>query len=94
MRKRPSRRAGSPINEAPLTKWILIALAVSYLSLFLLLPLLSVFVEALRPGLDAYLSALSDSDARAAIRLTLVIAAISVPANLIFGPLLGKIEPP
>nr|RAV98123.1 sulfate ABC transporter permease subunit CysW [Aerococcus urinae] len=85
MSKRPSHRTGSPINEAPLTKWILIALAVSYLSLFLLLPLLSVFVEALRKGLDAYLAALVEPDAMSAIRLTLLVSAIAVPANIIFG---------
>ncbi|MDR3500263.1 MAG: sulfate ABC transporter permease subunit CysW [Parvibaculum sp.] len=85
MRKRSSHRAGSPINEAPLTKWILIALAVSYLSLFLLLPLLSVFVEALRKGLDAYFAALVEPDAMSAIRLTLLVSAIAVPANIIFG---------
>jgi len=64
---------------------LLIAIAVVFLALFLLLPLVTVFVEALTPGIAAYWSALSEKDALAAIRLTLIIAAISVPANLVFG---------
>ncbi len=63
----------------------LIAAALLFLALFLLLPLLAVFVEALRAGLPAYWAALTEPDALAAIRLTLLIAAISVPANLVFG---------
>jgi sulfate transport system permease protein len=63
----------------------LIGIAVVFLALFLLLPLVSVFWEALRGGLGAYLAALTDKDAVAAIELTLIVAAISVPANLVFG---------
>jgi sulfate transport system permease protein len=51
----------------------------------LLLPLLSVFAEALRQGVGAYFAALIDPDALAAVRLTLLVAAIAVPANLVFG---------
>jgi sulfate transport system permease protein len=82
---RPAPVFARATTEARGMRGVIIAIAVVFLAIFLLLPLVTVFVEALRPGLDAYLSALSDSDARAAIRLTLVIAAISVPANLIFG---------
>ncbi|MEX2318851.1 MAG: sulfate ABC transporter permease subunit, partial [Bauldia sp.] len=64
---------------------LLIMIAVVFLCLCLLLPLASVFVEAFRAGLGPYLAALSDKDALAAIRLTLIVAAISVPANLVFG---------
>ncbi|HEX7776330.1 MAG TPA: ABC transporter permease subunit, partial [Parvibaculum sp.] len=85
MTKHSSRHTGSPTSEAPLAKWILIALAVSYLGLFLLLPLLSVFVEALRKGFSAYIEALVEPDALSAIRLTLLVSAIAVPANVIFG---------
>ena len=64
---------------------LLIGIAVVFLGFFLLLPLVTVFVEALRSGLPAYARALGEKDALAAIRLTLLIAAISVPANLVFG---------
>lgn len=76
---------GSPISEKPLTKWILIGLAIAYLGAFLVLPLVSVFVEALRQGLGAYIAALLDDDAWSAIRLTLIVSAIAVPANVVFG---------
>ena len=63
----------------------LIAITVVFLGFFLLLPLVTVFVEALRGGFNAYFRALSDHDALAAIKLTLLIAVISVPANVVFG---------
>ena len=68
--------------------WVRAALiggALLFLALFLLLPLVAVFVEALRRGFDAYWTALIEPDAIAAIKLTLIVAAISVPANLVFG---------
>ena len=64
---------------------VLIGIAVSFAALFLLAPLAIVFAEALRKGWSAYLAAIVDEDARSAIRLTLMTAAIAVPANLIFG---------
>jgi sulfate transport system permease protein len=64
---------------------LLIAIAVVFLLVFLLLPLITVFVEAFRYGVGAYFAGLSDGDTLASIRLTLVVAAISVPANLVFG---------
>ena len=64
---------------------ILVATAVVFLVLFLLLPLAAVFVEAFRAGLSAYFAAITESDAVAAIRLTLLVAAIAVPANIVFG---------
>lgn len=76
---------GSPISEKPLTKWILIGLAIAYLGAFLVLPLVSVFVEALRQGFGAYVAALLDDAAWSAIRLTLIVSAIAVPANVVFG---------
>ncbi|HEY5895300.1 MAG TPA: sulfate ABC transporter permease subunit CysW [Chthoniobacterales bacterium] len=66
-------------------KWLLIVTAVVFLAFFLLLPLAAVFTEALRKGWGAYFSALSDSDTYAAIRLTLLTAAVAVPLNLVFG---------
>lgn len=81
---RPLRHR-SPVTEAPLVRALLIALALAFLALFLFLPLVSVFVEALRKGVGAYFAALADPDGLAAIRLTLLVAAIAVPANLAFG---------
>ena len=63
----------------------LIAVAVGYLALFLLLPLITVFVQALAKGLGAYWQALLEPDALAAMRMTLMVAAISVPLNIVFG---------
>jgi sulfate transport system permease protein len=63
----------------------LIALAVGFLALFLLLPLVTVFMEAFRKGAGAFLEAFADPAAIDAIILTLVVAAIAVPANLVFG---------
>ena len=65
--------------------WLLTALALGFMGLFLVLPLAAVFVEALRGGWQAYWDALKEPDALAAIRLTLLTAAIAVPMNLVFG---------
>src|SRR3954464_13127893 len=72
-------------SEAPLTRIALTAVVLAFLGLFLVLPLAAVFVEALRKGVAAYLASLQDPDALAAIRLTLTVAAIAVPLNLVFG---------
>ncbi len=64
---------------------LLIASALVFLGLFLLLPLLAVFTQALAKGVSAYLTAISDPMAWAAIKLTLWVAAIAVPFNLVFG---------
>ncbi|MBI2770988.1 MAG: sulfate ABC transporter permease subunit CysW [Burkholderiales bacterium] len=72
-------------TEAPWVRWTLTAIALAFLLLFLLLPLAAVFTEALRKGAGAYLDALREPDAWAAIRLTLITAAIAVPLNLVFG---------
>jgi sulfate/thiosulfate transport system permease protein len=64
---------------------ILITTALGFLGLFLLLPLLAVFVEALRQGFATYLAGITEPDALAAIQLTLLVAAIAVPLNLVFG---------
>jgi sulfate transport system permease protein len=64
---------------------LLVTTAVVFLVLFLLLPLAAVFVEALRAGFGAYFAAITEPDAVAAIKLTLLVAAIAVPANIVFG---------
>ena len=69
-------------------KWVrntLIGITLVFLSLFLLLPLLAVFTEALRKGAETYFAALSEPDALSAIKLTLIAAVIAVPFNLVFG---------
>ena len=84
----PSRRAAPrriSTTEAPWVRYLLIGIALAFVLLFLVLPLAAVFTEALRKGLDAYLEALREPDAWAAIRLTLLTAAIAVPLNLVFG---------
>src|SRR5919197_4445464 len=72
-------------QEPRIVRWLIIALAVLFLSLFLVLPLAMVFAQAFARGLDAYFKALLEPDALAAIRLTLLVAAISVGLNLLFG---------
>ena len=71
--------------ETPRMRVALIAIVLMFLAVFLIVPVLVVFVEALRHGFGAFLAAFDDPDARAAIRLTLLVAAISVPLNLVFG---------
>ncbi|WP_159883686.1 sulfate ABC transporter permease subunit CysW [Paenibacillus puerhi] len=73
------------ITEAPLVKFILIGIALLFLGLLLVLPLISVFAEAFRKGWEVYLAALTEPDAAAAIWLTLQVAVIAVPLNLVFG---------
>jgi sulfate transport system permease protein len=66
-------------------RWTLTGIALLFLACFLALPLAAVFAEALRRGFGAYFSAFAESDALASIRLTLLAAGISVPANIVFG---------
>jgi sulfate transport system permease protein len=72
-------------QESALVRWILIGLALGFLTLFLFVPLVAVFHEALKKGLAVYWRAIIDPDALSAIRLTLLTAAIAVPLNLVFG---------
>jgi sulfate transport system permease protein len=81
-----SESRGSLVTTEKLpVRVILITVAVVFLVLFLLLPLAAVFVEAFRAGIGAYVAAITEPDALAAIRLTLLVAAIAVPANIVFG---------
>lgn len=75
----------APADETRLTKLLLIMTAGAFLTFFLFLPLITVFIEAFRGGLAEYWIALSEPDALAAVRLTLTVAAIAVPLNLVFG---------
>ncbi len=73
------------ISEPAWVRWLLIGLALTFLSLFLFIPLAAVFTEALRKGVETYFAALVEPDAVSAIKLTLLAAAIAVPLNLVFG---------
>ena len=73
------------MTEPALVRWFLTGVALIFLGLFLLVPLAAVFAQALEKGAGAYIAAITEPDALAAVRLTLVTAAISVPLNLVFG---------
>ena len=72
-------------SEPTVIRYLLIGTALTFLAVFLCVPLLAVFVQALHKGIGVYFAALTEPDAMAAIRLTLLTAAIAVPLNLIFG---------
>jgi sulfate transport system permease protein len=76
-------------TEPRWVQYTLIAVAVGYLALFLALPLTVVFTEALSKGLAAYGTAIVESNALAALKLTLIAAGIAVPLNLVFGVAAG-----
>jgi sulfate transport system permease protein len=71
--------------EVPWIKWTCVIVTLSFLGLFLVVPLVAVFAEGLRKGVSTYLESFQDPDALAAIRLTLLAAGIAVPMNLVFG---------
>ncbi|AMG36541.1 MULTISPECIES: sulfate ABC transporter permease subunit CysW [Achromobacter] len=73
------------LTEPRWVRGILLFLALGFLALFLLVPLAAVFYEAFRKGWALYLEAIVEPDALAAIRLTLLVAAIALPVNLVFG---------
>jgi sulfate transport system permease protein len=75
----------SATKEPTWVRWSLIGVALTFLSLFLFLPLVSVFVEAFRKGWDVYVAAITEPDAWSAVKLTLTAAVIAVPLNLVFG---------
>ncbi|MDX8443615.1 sulfate ABC transporter permease subunit CysW [Bradyrhizobium sp. Arg314] len=77
-------RSAAVTESRPVRITLTIATLV-FLGVFLLLPLIIVFKEGFAKGVGAYLASLSDADTRSAIRLTLLVAAISVPLNLVFG---------
>jgi len=75
----------SEVLEPRWVRYALVTVALAFLTLFLFVPLIAVFVEALKKGLDVYLESIREDDAIAAIKLTLITAAIAVPLNLVFG---------
>jgi sulfate transport system permease protein len=80
-----ARAMAQATSEPAWVRRLLIAVALAFLALFLFVPLVAVFAEALKKGVAVYLAAITEPDAVAAIRLTLIAAAISVPLNLVFG---------
>jgi sulfate transport system permease protein len=83
---RPTSASAHEIRTEPFwVRWTLITIAILFLTVFVVLPLVVVFTEAFSRGISAYLSALSEPEALSAIRLTLTVAAISVGLNLVFG---------
>ncbi len=72
-------------TEPAALRWALIGGALAFLGLFLVLPLVAVLAEALRPGVRAFLAAVAHPDALAAVRLTLLTAAVALPVNVLFG---------
>ncbi|WP_430232243.1 sulfate ABC transporter permease subunit CysW [Nitrosomonas communis] len=82
----PSKVQRTALTQEPVwVRWGLIAIALTFLTVFLFVPLLLVFYEALKKGVDVYFAAITDPDAIAAIKLTLTASAIAVPLNLVFG---------
>lgn len=84
-RSAPVRNALAATAEPVWVRRTLIGITLAFLTLFLFVPLFAVFFEAFKKGLDVYLAAITEADARSAIWLTLVAAGISVPLNLTFG---------
>jgi sulfate transport system permease protein len=72
-------------TDPPLVRWGLTALALAFLGVFLVLPLVAVFANALEQGVMVYLAAIADHDALSALRMTLIVAGIAVPLNVVFG---------
>ncbi|MGV8856407.1 MAG: sulfate ABC transporter permease subunit CysW [Devosia sp.] len=79
------QRRASPTSESRAVQFVLIALALAFMAVILVLPLYAVFHEAFSKGIGAFFAALGEKDAQSAIRLTLLVAAIAVPLNLVFG---------
>jgi sulfate ABC transporter, permease protein CysW len=80
-----ANRHPSPTSESRPVQWLLIGICLAFMALFLVLPLYAVFSEALRQGFGAFFTALQMPDAQSAIRLTLTVAVIAVPLNIVFG---------
>lgn len=75
------------ITEPAIVRWVLTAIALAFLALFLVLPLAAVFSQAFEKGVEVYLAALREPDTLASVKLTLITAAVTVPLNLVFGVL-------
>ena len=83
--RRTGRRRADARSDPAWVRWLVTSLAVIFLGLFIVLPLICVFNQAFSKGIEAYVAALRDPDTLSAIRLTLIVAAISVTSNAVFG---------
>ena len=77
--------ARAAVTEPTIVRWVLIGVALTFLGLFLLIPLVAVFVEGLADGVATYFDSLTQPAALRAIRITLLTAAVSVPVGTLFG---------
>jgi sulfate/thiosulfate transport system permease protein len=82
-----AKNVKTTIQTGLLTKWLLITAAIGFLGIFIVVPLIAVFSEALNKGVQLYFAALTEPDAVSAIKLTLLTAAITIPINTLFGVL-------
>ncbi|MFX3632023.1 MAG: sulfate ABC transporter permease subunit CysW [Candidatus Pristimantibacillus sp.] len=73
------------ISEPPVVRWLLITISLLFLGLVVLLPLVSIFIEAFKKGIYVYTAAITEPDALSALKLTLMVALIAVPLNTVFG---------
>lgn len=73
------------LKEPKVVQWLLTFIALAFLALFLVLPLITIFMTAFQKGLETYLAAITNPDALAAIKLTLIVVLITVPLNAVFG---------
>ncbi|HEX5121984.1 MAG TPA: sulfate ABC transporter permease subunit CysW [Rhodanobacteraceae bacterium] len=80
-----ARKSSTALRDPAWLRFLLLAIALAFVAVFLVLPLVAVFAYAFEKGVAFFATSLADPDALAAIRLTLIVAAISVPANTIFG---------
>jgi sulfate transport system permease protein len=78
-------QASRNTTEPRVVRWLLISFVLGFLSLFLVLPLIAIFVKAFDKGVNVYLASISHPDALAAIKLTLLVVLMTVPLNAIFG---------
>ncbi|HVN28761.1 MAG TPA: sulfate ABC transporter permease subunit CysW [Candidatus Binataceae bacterium] len=81
----PGQRVRASVSETPGLQMLLIGIAITFLTMFLFVPLVAVFVNAFSAGMRAFFGAISDPDALSSVRLTLLTAAIAVPLNITFG---------
>ncbi|PYI56172.1 sulfate ABC transporter permease subunit CysW [Paenibacillus flagellatus] len=80
-----SRPRTTATSESAAVKWVLIGIALLFIGVVLILPLITVFTQAFKKGADVFFEALVDPEARSAVRLTLITAAVAVPLNTAFG---------
>lgn len=79
------RQTSGAVTEVPVVRWLLIIIALCFLGLALIIPVIAVFAKAFEQGLDLYLKAITTPDAFAAIQLTLLTVIVAVPLNTLFG---------